>query len=532
MTPQKVTGIPDSATQMFELGRALTYSSSFAMALVDGAGQTVRYANPAFCQFAGTTLDVLLGASMIVCLPAHPECSSLLARIHDSGDLASYTEPATSESQSPPLCYFAWPIVTRNGTPIGIMLQVTETSEFRQQSVAVNQALMLSAVRQHELAQSAADLAKQMSIEIAERKRGEAALQVSQSRLLLALEFAKASTWEWDIAKNRVKWSDEIRVLSGLEKTTREASYRAWRSIIYLEDRGLVDSIAEQAAKCCNELNVEFRIRRPDGLVLWMLARGRLDRVEADQAMSYSGIILDITERKHSEQVLLRSEKLAGVGRMAATLAHEINNPLDAAINALYIVKTNPQVPASAHEFLDIADEELQRVAHMTRQSLGFYREATLPTMIAVEMVLESVLGLLKNRIATKSATIERQYEENLNVHGVFGELRQVFVNLLSNSLDALNVGGKIVLRTSRCAPLDGGPQQIRITVADTGKGIGPLQLTRIFEPFFTTKGKLGTGLGLWVTQQIIEQHGGTIQVRSSVHPGFTGTVFSILLPQ
>jgi PAS domain S-box-containing protein len=532
MTPEKVAGHPDSPTQMFELGHALTYSSSFAMALVDGARSTVRYANPAFCQFAGTTLDVLLGTSMDVCLPDHPECALLLARIHDGGGLASFAEQASSKSQLAPSCYFAWPIVAGDTSRIGIMLQVTETSEFRQQSVAVNQALMLSVVRQHELAQSAADLAKQMSIEITERKRGEAALQASQSRLLLALEYAKASTWEWDIAKNRVKWSDEIRVLSGPEKTTREASYRAWRSIIYPEDRGSVDSIAEQAARCCNELNVEFRVRRPDGLMLWMLAMGRLDRVETDQAMSYSGIILDITERKHAEQVLLRNEKLAGVGRMAATLAHEINNPLDAAINALYIVRTNPQVPPPAHEFLDIADEELRRVVHMTRQSLGVYREATLPTVIPVETVLESVLGLLKNRIATKSAKIERQYEAELSVHGVFGELRQVFVNLVSNSLDFLNVGGTITLRTSRCAPLEGGSPRIRITVADTGKGIGSLQLTRIFEPFFTTKGELGTGLGLWVTKQIVEQHGGSIQVRSNINPGSSGTTFSILLPQ
>ncbi len=532
MTPGKVAKTASSATQLFDIGHALTYSSPFVMALVDGAEQTIRYANPAFCQFAKATLDALIGTSIVECLPDHPECSSLIARVHDNGRVASYAEQATPESQSTASSYFAWPIVAKVGQSIGIMLQMTETSKFWQESIAVNQALMLSAVRQHELAQMAAELAAQMTVEIAERKKGEAALQASHSRLLLALEFAKASTWEWDLEKNLVKWTDEIRVLSGLEKTTREAPYRAWRSIIYPEDRGSVDRVADQAAKCCNELNVEFRLQSSDGLVLWMLARGRLDRADADRAINYSGIILDITERKHSEQVLLRSEKLAGVGRLAATLAHEINNPLDAAINALYIVKTNREVPASAHEFLDIADEELRRVAHMTRQSLGFYREATLPTVFRVDALLESALGLLKNRIAAKSVTIDKQFDENLRVNGIFGELRQVFVNLVSNSLDALNVGGKITLRISQTTPLSDGQSRIRITVADTGKGISPLQLNRIFEPFFTTKGELGTGLGLWVTRQIVEQHGGIIQVRSTIHRGRSGTVFSILLPE
>jgi signal transduction histidine kinase len=241
--------------------------------------------------------------------------------------------------------------------------------------------------------------------------------------------------------------------------------------------------------------------------------------------------IEDITTQKQSEAALIRSEKLASVGRMAATIAHEINNPLEAVTNALFIAKSDSDLPETTRQYLDIADAELKRVAYITRQSLGFYRESNQPAPTSVSAVLDSAVDLLKNRIKVKHAVIEKQWDEPVWIMAVGGELRQVFCNLVANSLDAIDNQGTIKLRVSNAQSITNGRRRVRVTVADNGKGITPSALAHIFEPFFTTKGSHGTGLGLWVSKQIIEKHGGSIHVRSSSSGARRGTVFSVVLP-
>ncbi len=240
---------------------------------------------------------------------------------------------------------------------------------------------------------------------------------------------------------------------------------------------------------------------------------------------------VDITERKRAEDALLRSEKLASVGRMAASIAHEINNPLAAVMNALYLASSNLDEREVARQFLDTADDELKRIAHITRQTLGFYRESSAPTTVSVNSILDSAVDLLRGKIKVKRASIEKQYDGNLQVAAVSGELRQVFSNLLANSLDAIHEDGTIKLRVSRSTCVNSGQPRIRVTVADGGQGIDPATLPRIFEPLFTTKEATGSGLGLWVSMQLIGKHQGSIRVRSSTNPPRRGTVFSILLP-
>ena len=237
----------------------------------------------------------------------------------------------------------------------------------------------------------------------------------------------------------------------------------------------------------------------------------------------------DVTERKRAEEALLRSEKLASVGRMAATIAHEINNPLAAVTNSLYLAQRVSGLPEPARKYLEVADEELRRVAHITRQALGFYREPVAPATVSVSAILDSAINLLKGKIRAKSATLEKQYGEQLQVVGIAGELRQVFSNLLSNGLDAIDENGIIRLRVSCSRSVRDG--HVRITVGDNGSGIDAAALLHIFEPFFTTKPSVGTGLGLWVSKQLIEKHGGVIRVRSSTRVPRRGTVFSIFLP-
>ena len=505
-------------------------ASIFATALVEGPSHLVRYANPAFCRLLDKPLSAIVGLDLTASFPRCEECAALIDRVARTGAAETHTELRASSPQEICWSYSAWPVRRDADAPRRTMIQASEISEFRRQSTEMNQALMLSAVRQHELAEVADNLAAQMRTEISERKLGEEALKTSEARLMLALDSAKASTWEWNLVTNKLKFQEQGVPLPSAD-STHEAVYRVWRSLVYRDDRPAVDAAVERANGGSIELNVEFRLNRKANVARWILARGRLATMENGQPLIYSGIFLDITERKYAEDVLLRSEKLAGVGRLAATLAHEINNPLDAAINCIYIAKTSPDLPETARLFLETADEELQRVTHMTRQSLGFYREATVPSIFSVNLVIESVIRLLGNRIKANSVTIDLQFAKDPLVEGVFGELRQVFVNLIANSLDAIEPRGKISLKSSVGVEAGSTQRRVRITVADNGKGIAPEKATRIFEPFFTTKGELGTGLGLWVTKQIIEQHGGAIRVRSSTGGKHRGSVFSVTLP-
>ena len=248
--------------------------------------------------------------------------------------------------------------------------------------------------------------------------------------------------------------------------------------------------------------------------------------------IGYLLIGTDNTARKQAEAALLRSEMLATAGRMAASIAHEINNPLEGMMNTMYLARTTPGVPEAALEYLAIADGELMRIAHITRQSLGFYREFSEATNNSVSALIDSVVDLLQAKIRANGALVKQQCQEHLRVMGIAGELRQVLANLLANSLDAVGPDGKIVVRASACVDPRNGGRRVRIAVADGGTGMTVETTRSIFDPFFTTKGTVGNGLGLWVCKQLVEKHGGSIRVRSSMKGDRRGTTFSVLLPQ
>ena len=251
-----------------------------------------------------------------------------------------------------------------------------------------------------------------------------------------------------------------------------------------------------------------------------------------DSIIGYLLIGTDNSARKQAEEALLRSEMLASAGRMAASIAHEINNPLEAIMNTLYLARHAANVPAEALEYLDIADGELMRIAHITRQTLGFYREFSAATSNSVSDLIGSVVNLLQAKIRSNGATVEQQCEKALQVMGIAGELRQVLANLLSNSLDAVGQDCRIVLRASASVDPNDGGRRVRITVADCGHGMEAATAKQIFDPFFTTKGTVGTGLGLWVCKQLVEKNGGSIRVRSSTEGQHRGTTFSVMLPR
>lgn len=232
-----------------------------------------------------------------------------------------------------------------------------------------------------------------------------------------------------------------------------------------------------------------------------------------------------------AQAALVQSEKLASVARMAAVMAHEINNPLDAVMNTIFLAQAVEGIPEQARRYLETADAELKRIAHITRQTLGFYRESTKSSTFCVASLLDSVLDLLQSKIKSRRAIIERRCDERLQMTAITGELRQVFANLVLNSLDAIPQNGTLKLRCCGLSRPGHSGRWVKVTVADNGDGIDAEALPNIFEPFFTTKGTIGNGLGLWVSKQIVEKHGGSIRVRSNRGGARMGTVFTVTLP-
>lgn len=242
-----------------------------------------------------------------------------------------------------------------------------------------------------------------------------------------------------------------------------------------------------------------------------------------------------IREHLHRQQMadeaLRNAEKLAVAGRMAASIAHEINNPLESITNLIYLCSSTDEL-CEVRKYLAMAQDEMARVSAITTHTLGFYRHTDRPAPVRVTEVLDSVLLLFQSRLNYARITIKRDYEDVEPVIGVSGELRQLLANLIGNSLDAMRHGGTLIVRVRPAKELcNGNRRGVRVVVADTGVGIGPEMRSRIFEAFFTTKGQTGTGLGLWISSEIIQKHRGTVRVKSCVTPGKSGTVFSIFLP-
>jgi two-component system NtrC family sensor kinase len=385
------------------LCRAFAEGSPMPMAELEGSTHTVCYVNPAFCQLSNKSREELIGRDFCDIGPAGNECLFFLSRVYRTGKSHTHIGQQHSAMHLFYWSYSVWPVLSLDDRTLGVILQITETTRFHQDSIAMNQALLIGSVQQHELTEAAELLTVQLQQEIIARKK--------------------------------------------------------------------------------------------------------------------------------AEEALIGSEKLASVGRMAAVLAHEINNPIAAVMDIVYLMKATEGLPEPVPEYLEMADGELKRIAHITRQTLGFCSEMSSPTTFHVCELLDSVVDLLKAKIKSRGAIVEQQCDGDLQITATHGELRQVFSNLLLNSLHALNKNGRVTLRGSFSLNPVNGKRRIRVTVADNGAGISASALPQIFEAFFTTKGAVGNGLGLWVSRRIVDKHGGFLRVRSCTSGPHQGTSFSVVLP-
>jgi signal transduction histidine kinase len=266
----------------------------------------------------------------------------------------------------------------------------------------------------------------------------------------------------------------------------------------------------------------EFRVVWPDASVHHLLGVGKVFTDDAGRPKRMVGVNVDVTQSKLSEEALRKSEKLAATGRLAATVAHEINNPLEAVMNLLYLLQNDRTLSARAHEYLSQAEQELSRVAHLTRQTLGFYRDSVAPTTIDLADEVRQVMRLYERRAQSKGIKVDVNLEGAV-FHGFPGEVKQVVSNLLTNAIDAAPMQGVVSVSTRRIK------EMAVLRVEDNGPGIPEVIHDRLFEAFFSTKKEHGTGLGLWVSKGIVEKHGGSITFRTATRGGKTGTVFEAM---
>ena len=252
-------------------------------------------------------------------------------------------------------------------------------------------------------------------------------------------------------------------------------------------------------------------------------------RDEHGNIIGAAKIARNITENKKMERALRMTEKLAAAGRLAATVAHEINNPLESVTNYVYLARTSPELPPSVRPYLDFADQELSRVAHIARQTLGFYRDTSRPGFVDLSNVVDDVVKIYKRKLENKNLVLEKRVSSGLTVFAAEGELKQVLSNLVANAIDASSFDTQVSISARAVSGKNGQPA-VRLLVADRGQGIPKEHKQKLFSPFFTTKKDVGTGLGLWISKELVEKAGGAIRLRSRVGDR-SGTVVAITLP-
>jgi PAS domain S-box-containing protein len=362
-----------------------------------------------------------------------------------------------------------------------------------------------------------ADLAKAEG-EIREALR----LYEDQAKALgLAQQAGKSAAWVIDVEQDQVKFLPGGFEIFGFPFDDFKG--RRPISFVEAEDRPAVEAVFRSAIQTGAPFQVEFRVRWPDGEMRTQEARGIRD---PENPKLIRGTTFDITERKQAELSLLRIEKLAAVGRIASTIAHEINNPLASVTNLLYLALLDSTIAESTRLHLRTAGDELSRLSNITRLTLSYARPQTHAKEVDPREVIDSVLLLFRVRLQSKAMQVEQIYREPFRIHIFADELQRILTNLIANAIDAARFSGGLIR-----IELDRRGTEAQIAIEDNGAGIAPEHRDRVFDPFFTTKEDVGTGIGLWVTRELVEKNGGVIALQSdALHDGMR-TRFELRFP-
>jgi PAS domain S-box-containing protein len=393
-------------------------------------------------------------------------------------------------------------------------------------SLAAQRALLVTQELEQRL--TLADAERQLA---EERARASEALRDRDEALQLALQVTGMGRWVWDVASSKVEWSEEVYRIMGHEPGSIEPGFETWARIIHPEDAHQVGEALEQAASGVAEYRSQFRVIWPDGSVHWVEAQGKGQVDGSGRVTRVVGVLTDVTARKRAEEAMLRAEKLAVAGRLAASVAHEINNPLEAVTNLLYLI-AQAEPGEEVREHAQLALEEVMRISMITQQTLKFHRQSGKPRPVLLSELVQTVLALFRAKLMAAQVEVKVRAEREASVAVMPGEIQQVFANLVSNAIEAMPHGGRLVVRMQPSRDWrDGETRGMRVTFCDSGVGMDRGTLKRIFEPFFTTKMDTGTGLGMWVVTQLVERHRGNVRVWSARRDGASGTAFSVFLP-
>jgi PAS domain S-box-containing protein len=350
-------------------------------------------------------------------------------------------------------------------------------------------------------------------------------------RLRQALDAAQLGTWSWDRATDLLDLDERAAKLFYVQPHSLITRTELRERIVAAEDLSKVTESLQHSLQSGGYYNAEYRVSGPDGIQTWVSASGIATFApDSSDITGMVGTVQDITGRKTQESALRQSEKLAATGRLAATIAHEINNPLEAVTNLIYLSRTDPEVPPPIQRLLETADSELARVSQIAQQTLGFYRDTARTVEIDINELLHSVVDLFTRKMLSSHIVCTLDLEPGLRICGLQGEIRQVFSNLVVNAIDAFNSVLKAGHIHIRGRHIHGPREGVSVIVCDDGTGIPLYARDRIFSPFFTTKESIGTGLGLWVTRGFVEKQGGSIRFRTRTADP-PGTIFRVYLP-
>jgi PAS domain S-box-containing protein len=364
-----------------------------------------------------------------------------------------------------------------------------------------------------------------------ERARSSEALRVRDEVLKIALEANSIGLWVLDFEQGTTHWSDEMYRIACREPGSVEAASDVWLQWLHPEDAEGVKEKLAQTRENGEHYHQQYRLLWPDGSVRWLESQGKCQRNIEGRVMRVVGVLADVTHRKLTEEAMLRMEKLAVAGRLAASVAHEINNPLEAIGNLLYLIST-AETTEAARSHARQALDELMRVSLITQQTLKFHRQPGAPAVTRLSEVVAVVLALFRSKLRTAGIAVHVRAVREEGVACMPSETHQIFANLVSNAIDAMPEGGELVVRLRTSLDWrDGKTAGMRVTFSDTGMGMSRATMRRIFEPFFTTKPETGTGLGLWVVAQLVERRHGDVRVWSGRRAGGGGTAFSVFLP-
>lgn len=360
-------------------------------------------------------------------------------------------------------------------------------------------------------------------------KRAEAALREREQRYRILAESLPQFVWERD-AEGKYIYCNQ-RLLDYVGRSIDWLSGEVYE-LVHPDDQKRTRERWNHSTATGEIYLNEYRLRRHDGTYRYFLTRASPIRDKEGQIERWLGCTIDIHDQKIAEEGVRRSEKLAAMGRLAATMAHEINNPLTAVTNSIYLALQDPALSDETRHFLNVADQELARAVQVATQTLRFHRQSSAPARVNITDIMDSVFALYGPRFRSASIVLEREYLDRGELYCFSDELRQVFANVISNSVDAMARGGRLRVRVRNGKSWNGAEAAgVTVVVVDTGDGI-PQHLQRtIFEPFVTTKESTGTGLGLWVSEGIVKKHNGRIAMRSSVDPVRHGTAVSMFFP-